>query len=394
MKVRGLFMLSIPLLVIVALVLACAPGPTAKPTSAPPPTSTQKPTTSATTPAAPKTTSSPAGAVSLAGKTITLVVPNAPGGGTDILSRLVTRELDKFLPGNPSMIVRNMPGGGETIGGNYVYAAKGDGLTGLMASATTVGANLLNLGGVKYDMLKMPAILGTPKATVVYASPKIISKPEDLAKAKGVIFGSSAGGAPALMFISLKEMANIPVEKMALAYGGASEVRRAFLAGEINLGYDSADAYSESVAPLVAKGEVIPVYQSGIFNEKGELVKDPTVPGDIMTAKEFMEKMTGKAPSGMGWDAFLALVVTRNYSKIMFLPPGTPDNIVRAYWDGATRMLKDPGFIERASAVVGKGSPWGAGESYQAQFRTKFKIDQSIRDWLRDLAQKYGYALG
>jgi tripartite-type tricarboxylate transporter receptor subunit TctC len=64
------------------------------------------------------------------GKTITIIVGTVPGGLYDRWGRLFGRIMGKYIPGNPSMVVQNMPGGGSMIAANYLYGiAKPDGLT-------------------------------------------------------------------------------------------------------------------------------------------------------------------------------------------------------------------------------------------------------------------------
>src|SRR6266702_2426813 len=55
------------------------------------------------------------------GKTITIIIPIWPGGAYDAYARLISRHLGKRLPGNPTIIARNMPGGGGVIASNYLY---------------------------------------------------------------------------------------------------------------------------------------------------------------------------------------------------------------------------------------------------------------------------------
>ncbi|MBI2858418.1 MAG: hypothetical protein HYX90_05000, partial [Chloroflexi bacterium] len=71
----------------------------------------------------------PSGGFTFAGKTIDLIVPSGAGGGLDLTARVYAKILPRYLPGNPAIVVKNMPGGGATIGGNYFYNAKPDGLT-------------------------------------------------------------------------------------------------------------------------------------------------------------------------------------------------------------------------------------------------------------------------
>src|SRR5215470_15880108 len=68
--------------------------------------------------------------VSFKGKTIAMLVGSTPGGGTDATGRLIAPFLTRYLPGNPTVIVRNMPGADGVVALNYfVQQAKPDGLT-------------------------------------------------------------------------------------------------------------------------------------------------------------------------------------------------------------------------------------------------------------------------
>src|SRR5215471_14321182 len=64
-----------------------------------------------------------AAAESFAGKTVTIHVPVGPGGGYDTYARLVGRHIRKYLPGQPTVIVKNMPGAGGIILAAHLYTA-------------------------------------------------------------------------------------------------------------------------------------------------------------------------------------------------------------------------------------------------------------------------------
>jgi len=64
------------------------------------------------------------------GKTVHIIVGLSAGGGFDIYARAMARHMGKYIPGNPSFVVDNMPGAGSMISANHVYkVAKPDGLT-------------------------------------------------------------------------------------------------------------------------------------------------------------------------------------------------------------------------------------------------------------------------
>jgi tripartite-type tricarboxylate transporter receptor subunit TctC len=64
------------------------------------------------------------------GRTITLIVGYGPGGGYDLFARLMARHLGRYIPGNPTIVVQNMPGAGSLRATNFLYAvAPRDGTT-------------------------------------------------------------------------------------------------------------------------------------------------------------------------------------------------------------------------------------------------------------------------
>lgn len=76
---------------------------------------------------------------------------------------------------------------------------------------------------------------------------------------------------------------------MVTAYTSSAESRRALISGEINLSGDATPAYQQNVAPYVEKGELMLLFQTGILDEKGNVVKDSGLPPIIATA-ELYEK--------------------------------------------------------------------------------------------------------
>src|SRR5215469_6839263 len=64
------------------------------------------------------------------GRTVTLIVGYGPGGGYDLFARLMARHLGRYIPGNPTIVVQNMPGAGSLRATNFLYTvAPRDGAT-------------------------------------------------------------------------------------------------------------------------------------------------------------------------------------------------------------------------------------------------------------------------
>ena len=133
------------------------------------------------------------------GKTLRIIVGTAAGGGFDTYSRVIARHIGKHLPGNPSIVVQNMPGAGHLIAANHLYrVAKPDGYT----MGNFIGGLLLRqvLGqpGIEFDALKFEYV-GVPlKDTWICALTKAsgITSMEKWASAKTPVkLGGTGPGA-------------------------------------------------------------------------------------------------------------------------------------------------------------------------------------------------------
>src|SRR3954453_7713296 len=90
--------------------------------------------------------------VSFQGKQILMVIGYAAGGGTDTAGRLIAANLGKHLPGNPTIVVQNVPGGDGMVALNYiVQQTKPDGLTITMGSGTQIDPLHSRKPQAKYD---------------------------------------------------------------------------------------------------------------------------------------------------------------------------------------------------------------------------------------------------
>ena len=97
------------------------------------------------------------------GKTIRIVVGSTTGGGYDLWARVLARYYGKYIPGNPTILVQNMPGAASIVATNYLYnVAKPDGLTlGALLPAIYFD-QLVGRKEVQFDFAKIPWI-GSPE---------------------------------------------------------------------------------------------------------------------------------------------------------------------------------------------------------------------------------------
>jgi tripartite-type tricarboxylate transporter receptor subunit TctC len=88
------------------------------------------------------------------GRTITYIVSTDPGGGYDTYGRLLAGHLQKYIPG-ARILVRNVPGAGQIIGANTIYASRPDGLTFGIFNTGMIYGQLLSLEGIRFDLREM-----------------------------------------------------------------------------------------------------------------------------------------------------------------------------------------------------------------------------------------------
>ena len=327
------------------------------------------------------------------GKIIKFVVSFSAGGGTDIFARMVSRHLGKFVPGKPKIVIRNIPGGGGVIGANFAWSAKPDGKTILATAGTNVMSNILRPKGSDFLLQEMQPIYSSPSGLVYYASTKLISESKDFLTVKGVIFGhDSITGGPGGGFIWAIELLGLKPEKLIWGYGGGGPSRLAFISGETNTCGESTLGYNSAMKPYVEKGEAIPIYQSGILDENGNVVREPSAP-DVPTPNELYEQIHGKKPSGHYLEAYKLLVGSRTYGKALLLPKNTPADIVDIFHQAVARMNNDPIFLKE-SEKLNPGAPHFFGKRLIRNYPAGVSGSEEIVEFMKKiLREKYKVVL-
>jgi tripartite-type tricarboxylate transporter receptor subunit TctC len=300
-----------------------------------------------------------AAGVDFSGKKVTIIVPFEEGGGADVYARLFQGYLGKYLPGNPTVIVRNLPGGGSVKGANkFDDDAKPDGLTIMSCSTSTLVNYVIGGSKVKYDVLKWRPVILSPHGAVFYADPKLGVKGKDivadiktLQQAK-VTYGAKSPTSSELRGVLGFEM--LGIKDVNTVFGlGSGDQRKALLRGELNINYDSVGSYSSKVAKFAKDGKVVPIFTMGYAKADGTIVRDPAYP-NMPTITEGYEKLYGKAPSGPSAEAYLAFMhMGVTASKALVLPKGTPDEIVDVWVETAKKIVADKEFVKKAKKAIG-----------------------------------------
>jgi tripartite-type tricarboxylate transporter receptor subunit TctC len=172
-----------------------------------------------------------------AGKSIDLVVGNAPGGGFDIYARAIAQHLPHHISGNPTVVVKNMPGAGGARAGHYISAvAPKDGLTiGAVMPGTIMAPLLEEKPDTTFDPAKV-VYLGTANTGTYICVTFDRSKTKTLQQAleqKTIMGGIAAGNSVTDIANLVKHLAGARFD-LVTGYKGTVEVTLAVERGELD----------------------------------------------------------------------------------------------------------------------------------------------------------------
>ncbi len=240
------------------------------------------------------------------GKTLTLVLGYAPGGGVDTAGRVIARHLSRFIPGNPSVVVQNMEGAAGVVAANYLERkSASDGLTVAVPGRSWHVEGLIRSPGVQFDVTRL-SYVGSTGAMNSFAWVRAdtgIRSFEDLRSSKEkVVFGALGPGTPTSMVPALLASSGVPI-KLVVGYTSSSRLLIAMEQGEIPAAYLTEDSFALHQS-LIERKFVIPILQS-----------KPDVPGLPHLRQVVPERQHG------------VLELTRSAESLglmMVAPPGVP----------------------------------------------------------------------
>jgi tripartite-type tricarboxylate transporter receptor subunit TctC len=169
------------------------------------------------------------------GKTITLIISAGTGGGYDTNARLVARHFGKHIPGNPTIVPKNMPGGGHLVAANYMYnVAPKDGTAIATLLPAFVSYQILDGKQVEYDAAKFNWIGASDVDNhnlYVWHTTGVHSI-ED-AKKKEVLMGSTGAGSYTGLYPTLLNNLVGTKFKIVSGYKSTAEIHIAMERGEV-----------------------------------------------------------------------------------------------------------------------------------------------------------------
>jgi tripartite-type tricarboxylate transporter receptor subunit TctC len=309
------------------------------------------------------------------GKTIRVVVATSAGGGFDTYTRTIGRHLSKHIPGNPAIVVENMPGAGHLIGANHVYkVARPDGLTMGHFQGGLFLYQLLGRKGIEFDAHKFE-FLGAPvvdnRACALAKTSGITSVEQWLASKTPVKLGGIGGGAPDDIARMLAATTSLPIQLVA-GYKGTAQIRLAAESGEIAGGCWTWDSIRATWTKAIQSGNAMVVLQI-LGKPHPEL---PKVPLAINLAKDEEARQLIR----------VGIQEPSNYYRPYVLPPGTPKDRVEILRKAFLETLKDPEFLADAKKtrldvepVTGEEMEKMVSDLFKLETRTVAKLKEILR---------------
>ena len=210
------------------------------------------------------------------GKTLTIVVGFAPGGGVDNTARVVARHLARFIPGEPSVVVQNMEGAAGIVAMNYVdKRVAPDGLTLAVPGRSWYVEGALKGPGVSFDVDKLTYV-GSPGQVNSALFVRTASGVESLAalktSPKPLTFGTLGSTTPTAMVPALLAAYGYPI-KLISGYVSTSRILLALEQGEIDGFWTVEDSFARR-HDLLDKKIVSPILQTGHLHPGMPVLRD------------------------------------------------------------------------------------------------------------------------
>ena len=271
------------------------------------------------------------------GKQIRMIVRTTVGGDYDLYSRLFARFMGKHIPGNPNVLVVNMPGGGGITAANYMaQVAPRDGtVIGIVSQGLAADQALGQSPQLKADLREFNWI-----ANVVYSNQLLVvwhtspTKTIEDAKKRETTIGTTGAGSASVQYPAFYNNVLGTKFKIVFGYPGGQHIDLAMERGEVEgRGTNPYSGWMASKPTWIPEGKIIPLIQAGIEKEPAlpnvPLILDQKVkPGD----KPLLEFMARGATVG----------------RPLATTPGVPAERVAALRKAFEETIKDPELIAAA----------------------------------------------
>ncbi len=274
------------------------------------------------------------------GKRIDFIVSTAAGAPYDVWARAIGRHMGRHIPGNPTFVVKNMPGGGHTIATNFLYnEAARDGSVVAMVSRNMPTQELLENPAVRFKSANLNWI-GASEAgnrVCVIAGTAKVQKADDLLKEEAVFGGTGAGSGGVTTPTLLSKLFGMKF-KVVGGYTGTPDIFLAMARGEVEGVCQNLDGVESNHPGSIEQGKLRVLFNlekrpiSGIPG-----ISAPSIHAFAKTEEERQILSFYNSNTELGWPVMTA--------------PDVPPDRLNALRRGYDATMKDPEFLDEAGKL-------------------------------------------
>ena len=268
-------------------------------------------------------------------KQIKIIIGNPPGGDYDIGGRILARHIGNHIPGNPAVVVQNMPGASTVTATNFLYTkAPKDGTVFGSFSRNIASQAVIGKMNIEADPRKFAWIGGSslPGRVCMVSGKSGIKSPEDVFQREVIVAGSGAGSSLSIVPTALNNLLGAKF-KVVEGYKGSNDAMLALERGEVEGICHTHGVFQSHHAQMVRDGELKILFHV----EDTDFHEDPSVPSIYKYAKTEKQKQMLRF-----------LFSSTEFGRPYVAPPGTPPERVAALRKAFADALKDPALIEEA----------------------------------------------
>jgi tripartite-type tricarboxylate transporter receptor subunit TctC len=277
------------------------------------------------------------------GKTISILCASAPGGAYDMYARLISRHYGQFIPGSPSIVVRNLPGSMRAAQTLFNVSPKGGTELGVLVNNSTI-IQLMRPGAISIraeNFVWIGSVASPSNVLAVWHTTGVRNVAD--AKEHTVAMGSSGAGSNKEMVPRLANHLLGTKFKVVSGYQGSAEIGIALERGEI--GGDGSTAWSTYLTQRtewVESGKIVPIVQMAF-------ARAPEIP-NVPTLFELAQNEEQQN---------ILRIITTIYAigTTLTAPPGLSPARAEVLRRGFDQMIKDPAFLADAKKTQLEVSP-------------------------------------
>lgn len=273
---------------------------------------------------------------SFAGKTVTMIIGFGAGGGYDTWGRLVAAHIGAHLPGTPSVVAQNLPGGGSYRAASFIYhqAPKDGTAMALIARDAALGP-LSGQSGALFDPTKLSWI-GTPatetNVCIAYRTAPVQTV-HDLTKKEFIVGDSGPGTGTDSYPKALNAILGFKFRLIG-GYQSSADVFLAMERGEVQGFCESLDSVNARRPDWISSGTVSVLFQGGIK------------PNPQLKGVPFVVDLAQKPEDKM---AIEFLYTGQGIGRPFIAPPGLAPATLKTLRDAFDATMKDPAFIDEVA---------------------------------------------